>query len=331
MTSLIENQGVAPHLLSPVRNQISVSNPISQISQPQKPRDISADFNYYKDPPGGGPPEPTYVERPQTYDRVPLIKRLTVHDVRGREEQYTLDTTGFEFYKHVSVEKDFVDDEQIKSIYYPETEELLKKATGASKIYIFDHTVRRQQLDARTKPAPEPASQQSTEGPITVPVPSSLRGPVQRVHIDQSYAASTDRVTYHLPDEAETLLKGRFQIINVWRPIKTILKDPLSVAAANSVLDEELVPIKLIYPHREGETLAVRPAKEGRTDGGHQWHYLFQQTPGEVTLIKCFDSKTDGRARRVPHSAFVDEEFVGEEPRESIEVRALVFHPDDTE
>ena len=95
--------------------------------------------------------------------------------------------------------------------------------------------------------------------------------------------------------------------------------------------DDELVPIKLVYPHRTGETFSVRPAKEGRNDGGHKWHYLFQQRPDEVTLIKCFDSKTDGRARRVPHSAFVDDEFANEDARESIEVRALVFHPDDTE
>jgi hypothetical protein len=58
---------------------------------------------------------------------------------------------------------------------------------------------------------------------------------------------------------------------------------------------------------------------------------LDRQTPSEVLLIKCFDSKTDGRARRVPHSAFVDEERVDEASRQSIEVRALVFHPDDTE
>lgn len=48
-------------------------------------------------------------------------------------------------------------------------------------------------------------------------------------------------------------------------------------------------------------------------------------------LIKCFDSKADGRARRVPHCAFIDEEMEGENTRESIEVRALVFHPDDKE
>lgn len=43
-------------------------------------------------------------------------------------------------------------------------------------------------------------------------------------------------------------------------------------------------------------------------------------------MIKCFDSKKDGRARRVPHTAFVDPEAEGVmEARESIEVRALVF------
>jgi hypothetical protein len=195
--------------------------------------------------------------------------------------------------------------------------------TGATKIFIFDHTIRRQAVDSRVKV-------NDSKDPANSPPSQSLRGPVQRVHIDQSYSASKDRVLHHLPDEAETLLKGRYQIINVWRPIKTIFKDPLGVAAANSVQEDELVPIKLIYPHRVGETYSVRPAREGRTDGGHKWHYISRQAPDEVTLIKCFDSKTDGRARRVPHSAFVDEEYKDEAARESIEVRTLVFHPNDT-
>ena len=85
------------------------------------------------------------------------------------------------------------------------------------------------------------------------------------------------------------------------------------------------MPVQLIYPDRVGETFTVRP------NDRHRWFYLREQTPGEVMLIKCFDSKTDGRARRVPHSAFVNPATEGEIPRESIEVRALVFHPDDVE
>lgn len=148
---------------------------------------------------------------------------------------------------------------------------------------------------------------------------------MQRVHIDQSYQAATNRVKYHLPEEADRLLKGRYQIINVWRPIKPIYKDPLAVADAHSVPDSDLIPAKLIYPDREGETYVVK------ANPAHKWYYRYGQTPDIVTLIKCFDSKTDGRARRVPHTAFVNPETVDYPPRESIEVRALVFHPDDTE
>jgi hypothetical protein len=50
-------------------------------------------------------------------------------------------------------------------------------------------------------------------------------------------------------------------------------------------------------------------------------------TADEILLLKCFDSKTDGRARFAPHSAFVDPTTpAGVPPRESIELRTLVFH-----
>ena len=57
----------------------------------------------------------------------------------------------------------------------------------------------------------------------------------------------------------------------------------------------------------------------------HKWYYLSNQTPEEVTLIKCYDSEVD-RARLTPHSAFLDETSPKDAPhRESIEIRALVF------
>ncbi|KAI1804816.1 amino acid permease-domain-containing protein [Daldinia bambusicola] len=236
--------------------------------------------------------------------------QVHITDVSGREDEFTLDKNGFQFYRHVAQEKDFLDDDHIKAVYYPETEQLLKDATGASKIFIFDHTIRRNPADQRGG------------GAGGAP---NLRGPVNRVHIDQTYSAALSRVPHHLPaEEASELLKGRVQIINVWRPIKTVLRDPLAVAEADSVGEEELVPIPLIYPNRRGETFAVKHA------AGHRWFYKYGLAPQEVLLIKCFDSKTDGRARRVPHTAFEDPSAGPEVPkRESIEVRALVFHPDD--
>lgn len=131
---------------------------------------------------------------------------------------------------------------------------------------------------------------------------------------------------HHLPADAEELLKGRVQIINVWRPIKTVQRDPLALADAFSVSDSDLVVTELIYPTRRGETYAVR------YNEGQKWFYKSYLSPEEVLLIKCFDSKKDGRARRVPHTAFVDPSSADDAPgRESIEIRALVFHPDDRE
>ncbi|KAJ5523640.1 hypothetical protein N7513_004658 [Penicillium frequentans] len=265
----------------------------------EKPHHVQTTLNFFKENEDESPPLPTYVSKPETYERDAVALPTLIHDVSGHELDYTLDGQGFQFYYHKSREKDFLDDEQIKREYYPETEQLLKDATGASRVFIFDHTIRR--------------GSGSTKA----------RGPVQRVHIDQSYQAAENRVSYHLPEDAAELSKGRYQIINVWRPIRTIFKDPLAVADAHSVPDSDLVPIKLIYPDREGETYAVKP------DPDIKWYYRYGQTPDLVTLIKCFDSKTDGRARRVPHSAFVNPDTENEAGRESIEVRALVFHPDD--
>ncbi|KAK0614537.1 hypothetical protein B0T14DRAFT_528654 [Immersiella caudata] len=273
--------------------------------KPSTRHDVNTVLNYYLEAEDGSPPAPTYVDRPETYDRPIYPLNVTVTDITGNEGAFTLDSHGFQIVPHKSVETDFLDDAKIKAEYYPETEQLLKDATGASRIFIFDHTIRRQPKDVR-----ETGSATSS---------TSLRGPVRRVHIDQSYSASLSRVPFHLPDEAEALLQKRFQIINVWRPIKTILKDPLGVASAPSVPDSDLVGVPLIYPTRMGETYTVRP------NPNHKWYFKYAQRPDEVTLIKCFDTRDDV-ARRVPHSAFVDEAEEDKYPRESIEVRALVFY-----
>ena len=116
------------------------------------------------------------------------------------------------------------------------------------------------------------------------------------------------------------LLKKRFQIINLWRPIGRPAWDwPLALCDYRSIDRTDLVPTTLRYPDREGETLSVR------YNPNHKWYYLSNQTPDEVTLIKCYDSELD-RARLTPHSAFLDKSSSPELPtRESIEVRCLVF------
>ncbi|KAJ5218440.1 uncharacterized protein N7498_000539 [Penicillium cinerascens] len=252
----------------------------------EKPHHVQTTLNFFKD---------------KSFNKPSISLPVTIHDISGHKLDYSLDRNGFQFYYYESTETDFLDNEKIEREYYPETEKLLKHAPN-----IRSHHPPR--TSRHTQKRSRPASRS-----------------VQHVHIDQSYKASENRVSHHLPDEALELLRGRFQIINVSRPICTILKDPLTAADPHTVPDSDLVPVGLIYPDREGETYSVKPDPEIK------WYYRYGPMPDLVTLIKCFDSKTVGRARRVPHSAFVNTETEREDGRESIEVRALVFHPGDRE
>ncbi|KAH9939805.1 hypothetical protein B0H21DRAFT_711080 [Amylocystis lapponica] len=268
------------------------------------PRDVPTTLNYYA-PVGDEKPFQYVFEPPAGTERTNIgtdPKPVVIHDARGKEDTVSLDTTGFQYVKYPSVEKDFVDEEAIKTKYYQEVEDILRKEAGAKRVFIFDHTIRRK---------PE-------ENGLREP---DARGPVERVHIDQTFDASVKRVHYHLGDEAETLLKGRVRIINVWRPIgHPVAHKPLAVSDWRTLdTTHDLVPVRFIYPHREGGTFTVR------YNPNHKWYYLSSQTPDEVTLIKCYDSRED-RARLTPHSAFLDTTSPPEAPhRESIEVRALVF------
>jgi hypothetical protein len=169
--------------------------------------------------------------------------------------------------------------------------------------FIFDHTVRKRVDGVADRDG----------GP---------RQPVARVHVDHTENSGPQRVRDLIPDEAEELLKGRVQIINLWRPIRGPLKDsPLAVADARTVRPDELIGSDLVYPHRVGETYSVKFSPE------HQWYYVSDMVPDEILLLKCFDSKTDDVARFAPHTAFIDPTAPADAaPRESIELRALVFN-----
>jgi hypothetical protein len=65
---------------------------------------------------------------------------VQIENVRGKEDTVGLDTTGFQFYNRPSKLKSLTNEEEIRSIYYLETENLIKELTGASKVVLFDHS-----------------------------------------------------------------------------------------------------------------------------------------------------------------------------------------------
>ena len=253
-------------------------------------------------------------ERPRTYTNDPPTgePRTTVvseahvvpiRNLRPFAPSVSLDREGFSLVRQDTAVTDFYDDDEVKAVYYPEVKRALKEATGADRVFIFDHTTRRRVPDA----------EDDWKG---------IRQPVARVHVDHTAKSGQQRVRDLLPEEADGLLRGRVQIINLWRPIRGPLRDsPLAVCDAGTVSFDDLVPSDLIYPHRVGETYQVSYNPK------HRWFYVPEMGADEALLLKCFDSETDGRARFAPHSAFTDPTAPADAPpRESIEVRTLVFH-----
>jgi hypothetical protein len=249
---------------------------------------------YTYDPPAGTP-RTTVVNEPHV---------LHISDMRSIVDDISLDAQGFDLVGHRTAVRDFYNEQEVRSIYYPEAEDLLKHATGADRVLIFDHTVRRRIPGSEDRRADAP------------------RQPVPRVHVDHTARSGPQRVRDLLPNEAEKLLRGRVQIINIWRPIRGPLRDtPLAACDARSVKPEQLVASDLVYPNRVGETYSVL------FDPGHRWFYAPEMRVDEALLLKCYDSNGDGRARFAPHSAFTDPTTPPNAlPRESIEIRALVFH-----
>ncbi len=154
-----------------------------------------------------------------------------VANIRDTPDAFGTDVSGFAVFHSPAKETQFSDDDAVRNGYYAEVEALVKaKLPGVTKVTIFDHTIRKNN-------------------------PSAARQPVQAVHVDQTPEAAAVRVRRHLPaDEAERLLKGRYQIINVWRPIDHPATDfPLAVVDWRSTKPDDLVRVDLLYPVRGDE------------------------------------------------------------------------------
>jgi hypothetical protein len=106
---------------------------------------VTSSLVYFEPPKDGARPY-TYVNADKATGQRPRNWEQERHDaqienIRGKEDSVSLDTAGFQFYSHDSVHKKFVDDEEIKREYYPESEALLKKLTGANRVVLFDHSM----------------------------------------------------------------------------------------------------------------------------------------------------------------------------------------------
>jgi hypothetical protein len=197
--------------------------------------------------------------------------------------------------------RDFFDADELKRVYYPEIERLVREVSGAVRVVPFDHTLR-----------------SGDEGEREARL---VREPVLSVHNDFTDWSGPQRVRDFLPDEADRLLAGRFAIIQVWRAInRPIQTNPLAIADARSLASGDLIAAERRYPNRVGETYRIS------YNAAHRWFYFPEMRRDEALVFKVFDSARDGRARFTAHTSFNDPNTApGAPARQSIEMRTLAF------
>ena len=126
---------------------------------------------YTYDPPAGEP-RTTIVNDPH------LIEIVNARPILSK---VSLDEEGFDLVEHRSAVRDFYNDSEVKGVYYAEAEQLLKRLTGADRVHIFDHTVRRRVAGGEDRRSGVP------------------RQPVPRVHVDHTVKSGPQRVRDLLP------------------------------------------------------------------------------------------------------------------------------------
>jgi hypothetical protein len=245
----------------------------------------------------------------ETFEAGQIIRRrsgateqrsMHIHD--GRQAgQFSLDQHGFVLVDHPTAVADFFDPAQLQSVYYKEVETLVQKVSGASRVVVFDHTLRTGDADERET--------------------RKIREPVLWAHNDYTEWSGPQRVRDLLPDEADDLLRRRFAIIQVWRPIRHPVETfPLAIADARTLSPKNLVISERRYPDRIGQTYAIT------YNSDHAWYWYPLMRRDEALVFKTYESLDDGRARWTAHTAFnLPNAAPGARPRESIEIRTLAF------
>ena len=228
-------------------------------------------------------------------------REMEIRNGRLMANRLSLEDQGLVFVEHKTKVTDFFDENQLKSIYYPEIEQLIRRESGASRVVIFDHALRSGDEAEREE--------------------KLVRTPVLQAHNDYTEWSGPNRLRKILPDEAETLLTRRFAIIQVWRGInRPIQSSPLALADAKSVALDDLMVAERRYPHRVGQTYRLK------YNPNHRWIYFPEMGPDEAIVFKVYDSEKDGRARFTAHTSFNDPTSpAGAPPRQSIEMRAFAF------
>lgn len=268
---------------------------------------------------------------------------MLIHDVRPQQTEITLDKNGCALVPHptsLSREDFYKCPDKIKSVYYAEMEDLVKRATGASRVLVFDHNLRNSEQylsigKSYAERTPRPAGFDHPDTQVVGPVvggphndftvrsaPQRLRDLARMSGMGKEGSFTTSKINLD-EDEVEGLLQYQYVFINVWRSFSPvpIQKHPFAVLDASSMSEEDFIESALVFKDRTGYTYGIRHEPQ------HRWIYFGEMRRDEALLLKVMDSKeAPGVARWTTHTGVFDPKTPQDAPpRESIEARCIAF------
>ncbi len=220
--------------------------------------------------------------------------------------------------------KNFYDAAEVERVFYPEMEKLLLEFfPTATDALVYNHDV----FDKDYKG--DRTEDQANKNPgvnanYAYLVHNDLNDNSGRVRCRELLTRNLrnfGREQNYTEEQADAKMSRRFMSINLAKPMETVRQNPFVLCAWPSFADQPYITNYRVYDDRVGETtrFTYRP--------NHEWYWFPQQKPTEVSMLKCYDSVTDGSVSRWSfHAACVDPTAPADAPcRKNVVVRAFIF------
>ena len=218
----------------------------------------------------------------------------------------------------------FYDSAEVRRVFYPEMEKLLLEFyPDATDALVYNHDVFDKDYEGdRTED--QDAKNPGVNANYANLVHNDLNDNSGRVRCRELLTRNLrnfGREQYCTEVEADEKMSRRFLSINLAKPMETVEQNPFVLCAWPSFADQPYINNYRVYDDRVGETTRFTYRPE------HEWYWIPQQQPNEVSMLKCYDSVCDGSVSRWSfHSACIDPTAAADARcRKNVVVRAFVF------
>jgi hypothetical protein len=220
--------------------------------------------------------------------------------------------------------RNFYDSEEVERVFYPEMEKLLLEFyPDATDALVYNHDVfdKHYQGDRTEDQAAKNPGVNANYANLVHNDLNDNSGRVRCRELLTKNLRNFGREQHYTDAEADAKMSRRFLSINLAKPMETVRQNPFVLCAWPSFADQAYITNYRVYDDRVGETTRFTYRPE------HEWYWVPQQEPTEVSMLKCYDSITDGSVSRWSfHTASIDPTAPEDAPcRKNLVVRSFVF------